>query len=197
MTLKDILSSDTDLLECFRAGERRALEAVFMAYEGLVRTIARQGFGGFSGFRSLADTDDAVSSTFEAAFEVRARAAYDGIQPYRYYLGGITRNVIRTMCRKRAREIPMEETPELPEAHTGLSAPEAAAEAREDMALVARFRTFLGDPRAVRVFEGYFGRGLSEAALAKELGMNRYRIRLHLARVRSRMQRFLKEEGLS
>ncbi|MFH1532573.1 MAG: sigma-70 family RNA polymerase sigma factor [Pseudomonadota bacterium] len=197
MTRSDALSCDRDLLERFRAGERRALEAVFMAYEGLVRTIATQGFGGFTGFRNLADADDVISSTFEAAFEERARMAYDGIQPYRHYIGGITRNVIRTMCRKGAREIPVEETPELAADHGGSSAPEAAAEAREDMALVVRFRASLGDPRQVCVFEGYFGRGLSEAALAEELGMNRYRIRLHLARVRKRMRRFLREEGLS
>ncbi len=197
MTVNDVLSRDRDLLERFRAGERRALEAVFMAYEGLVRTIATRGFGGFTGFRNFADADDAISSTFEAAFEERARLAYDGIQPYRYYLGGITRNIIRTMCRKLGREILVEELPELVDVHAGPSAPEAAAEAQDDLALVARFRAYLGDARRVAVFEGYFGRGLSEAVLADELGMNRYRVRLHLARIRRRMQRFLREEGLA
>jgi len=197
MALKDVLSSDRDLLERFRAGDRRALEAVFMAYEGLVRCIATQGFGSFTGFRNLADTDDAVSSTFEAAFETRARLAYDGLKPYRYYLGGISRNVIRTMCRKSGREIPMEETPERDDIAGASSIPEAATEAREDAALVARFRAYLGDPRQVAVFEGYFGRGLSEATLAQELGVNRYRIRLHLSRNRKQMQRFLREEGLA
>ncbi len=168
-----------------------------MAYEGLVRCIATQGFGGFTGFRNLADTDDADSATFEAAFEERARLTYDGLQPYRYYLGGISRNVIRTMCRKSGREIPVEETPEEHDPLDGTSLPEAAAEAREDAVLVTRFRAYLGDPRAVAVFEGYFGRGLSEASLAAELGVNRYRIRLHLARIRKRMQRFLRDEGLA
>ena len=168
-----------------------------MAYEGLVRTIAMQGFGGFTGFRNLADTDDAVSSTFEAAFAERARLAYDGIQPYRYYLGGIARNVVRTMCRKQGREIPVEDPPETLEPSAGPDAPEQAVTAREDAALLGRFRAFLGDERLVIVFEGYFGRGLSEAALAKELGMNRYRVRLDLARIRKRMQRFLRVEGLA
>ena len=49
----------------------------------------------------------------------------------------------------------------------------------------------------VAVFEGYFGQGLSEAALAAELGVNRYRIRLSLSRIRRRMQRFLRAEGLA
>lgn len=168
-----------------------------MAYEGLVRCIATQGFGGFTGFRNLADTDDAVSATFEAAFEERARLAYDGLQPYRYYIGGISRNVIRTMCRKLGREIPVEETPEGRDPSRQPALPEAAAEAREDAALVGRFRDFLADPLDIAVFEGYFGRGLSEAALAGEIGVNRYRIRLALSRVRKRMQRFLRVEGLA
>ncbi len=168
-----------------------------MAYEGLVRCIVTQGFGGFSGFRNLADTDDAVSATFEAAFEDRARLAYDGIQPYRHYLGGISRNVVRTMCRKLGREIPVEDPPECEDSVCAPDLPEAVAEAREDAALVARFRTYLDDPLHVAVFEGYFGQGLSEAALAAELGVNRYRIRLSLSRIRRRMQRFLRAEGLA
>ena len=196
MTPSDILCRDRDLLERFRAGDRRALEAVFMAYEGLVRTIVTQGFGGFHGFWNLADADDAVSSTFEAAFDERARLTYDGIQPYRYYLGGIARNVIRTMCRKRGREILVEELPELHDLSGGPSAAEASAEAQDDAALLERFLIFLGDPRHVAVFEGTWGRGLSEVAVARELGMNRYRVRLHLARIRTRMKRFLKDEGL-
>jgi len=196
MTLTDVLSRDSDLLARFRAGERRAMEAVFMAYEGLVRTIVIRGFGSFAGYRNLADADDAVAATFEAAFEERARLTYDGIQPYRYYLGGIARNVVRTMCRKRGREIPVEEIPEAIDPSSWIGPPEEHAEAREGAALLARFRDFLGDAGHVAVFEGYFGRGLSEAVLAEELGMNRYRIRLHLARIRKRMKRFLREEGL-
>ena len=131
MRSDDALSCNRDLLGRFRAGERRALEAVFMAYEGLVRTIAVRGFRGFSGFRNAADADDVVAATFEAAFQERARLAYDGIQPYRYYLSGITRNVMRTMCRKRGREIPMEDTSELRDVEAGVGEPELAALTKE------------------------------------------------------------------
>lgn len=197
MRSDDALSCNRDLLDRFRAGERRALEAVFMAYEGLVRTIAVRGFRGFSGFRNAADADDVVASTFEAAFEERARLAYDGIQPYRYYLSGITRNVMRTMCRKRGREILMEDTAEIVDVDAEVGAPELAALTKDDAAILARFRASLGDARRVAVFEGYFGRGLSEATLAETLGINRYRVRLHLVSIRKRMRRFLREEGLA
>ncbi|MBM4371430.1 MAG: sigma-70 family RNA polymerase sigma factor [Deltaproteobacteria bacterium] len=194
--MEDVLSHNPELLRGFRAGERRALEAVFMAYEDLVRCIAVKGFGTFTGFRSVADTDDAVAAVFEAAFDTRARLTYDGVTPYRHYLAGITRNVIRATCRRQGREVPVSELPDLvsdrAEDHPGRD-----LEAAEGSALLERFRSSLGDPRLIRVFEGYFARGLSEAALATELGMNRYRVRLLLARVRSSIQKFLRAEGLA
>jgi RNA polymerase sigma-70 factor (ECF subfamily) len=194
--MEDVLSRDRDLLRGFRDGERQALEAVFMAYEGLIRCIATRGFGTFTGYRSEADADDTVAAVFEAAFAERARLAYDGVNPYRHYLAGIARNVIRTQCRRQGREVPAGDLHGAALADESEGVEDRLCRA-EDEALLARFRSYLGDRRLVEVFELYFGQGLSEAALAGAIGMNRYKARLLLARVRGRMQRFLRAEGLA
>lgn len=190
----DLLSQNQDLLARFREGRRDALEQVFRHYQGLVRTIASQGFPGCRGMTQLHDIEDVISATFASAFDQRGRLAYDGLQPYSRFLAGIARNTLRSNRRKQGLVLEPEQAGELPDQAPG---PAEQAESSQESELVNRFREFLGDRDLVQVFELYFGEGLSEANLAGRLGMNRYRLRLKLARVRKKMNRFLQQEGLA
>lgn len=199
MSLRDdLLSTRPELLRAFREGRRDAMKAVFDAYEPLVRTIACRGFAGFPGYRSPHEVDDAVASTFAAAFEPQARLRYDGISPYHAWLSGVARNTIRSLCRKSGREIPLavdEESASFRD--TEAATPEEDAIRRDDHRLSERFRAFLADPNLEQVCHRVLALGESEQAAADELRMTRHQVRKALARIRKKIQLFLREEGLA
>lgn len=195
-TSEDLLSTRPDLLVAFREGQREAMKAVFEAYEPLVRNIARTGFQGFSGFRSICDVDDAVSATFVAAFEPRARLSYDGLSPYHSYLAGIARNTMRSQLRKLGREVPStldvgQES--LPDEAPG---PEEELDRETRSLLIPRFKEHLREPVLVSVCEQALAHGRSEQDVADRLGMTRHQVRKALATVRKRIESFLRQEGL-
>lgn len=195
---EDLLSTRPELLRAYREGQRDAMRAVFEAYEPLVRTIACHGFAGFAGYRFAHEVDDAVASTFAAAFEPQARLRYDGISPYHAWLSGIARNTIRSLCRKSGREIPLamdEECASLRDSET--FTPEEEAIRRDDHRLSERFRAFLADPHLEQVCHRVLALGESEQTAADELRMTRHQVRKALARIRKRIQSFLREEGLA
>src|SRR5690606_21160993 len=74
----DLLRDDAVCREAFRRGERWAMEAVYRRYLPLIHTVVSRGFSGFRGFFDPVQRDDAVQAIFAAAFEERARLAYDG-----------------------------------------------------------------------------------------------------------------------
>jgi RNA polymerase sigma-70 factor (ECF subfamily) len=168
------------------------MSQVYTAYSPLVQTICTHGFGGFRGFFSAADRDDGVQQIFLAAFEERTRLAYDGLKPYGSFLRGVAQNTIRRMLEKRTRfnrtDAPVPE-------------PEAGVEERvieeETLSVVRRFRASVVDPPEPEVLQLYFVEGMSEEALAERLGCTRYRLRKTIARIHKRMERYLRDHGVS
>lgn len=174
------------------------MRAVFHAYEPLVRSIAAKGFDGFQGYRSAADLDDAVASVFAAAFEPATRLRYDAASPYSSFLGGITRNTIRSLLRKSGRElpIPLDEHADVMAAPDSWQ-PETAAEWCQHRDLAQRFQQHLNDPFLQAVACETLANGLSEQAAADQLSVTRHQVRKALETIRKRIATFLKKEGLA
>ncbi len=191
-TREDLLRDDARCREAFRRGERWAMEQVYRTYVPLIHTICSQGFGGFRGFFDPVDRDDAAQSIFAAAFEQRARLAYNGVDPYAGFLRGIAHNTIRKMLSSQRR---FDRRPE------ALEPVGEDAEARifEDQAaeVLCAFREALADPRERAVVQRYFCDGCAEESLAEELGITRYRLRKIIATVHRRMKRHLEAHGIT
>jgi DNA-directed RNA polymerase specialized sigma24 family protein len=190
--MNDLLRDDAVCREAFRKGERWAMEAVYRCYLPLIYTVVSRGFAGFRGFFDPIQRDDAVQAIFTAAFEERARLAYDGVNDYARFLRGLAQNVCRQMLDKDRR---FARTPELePDEHEDL---EAALLDAEAIAICQRFREGLNDPLERAVLDGYFARGDAEEPLALALGVTRYRLRKVIAAVDKKMQRFKQQEGIA
>lgn len=190
----DLLTNDPDLLRRFREGERDAMVAVWNFYYPIVVSLACRGFEGTPGFRHQADVEDAVSATFLAALQERARLSYDGITPYGAYLLGVGKNVMRRLARKAYRE-PVWEVDEERQGSGSDVTPEAHVLRREKREVLERFETCL-DPQQLDVFSGYYKRGLSEEKLATELGKTRHKVRKTLHKVQRMMRRYLAENDI-
>ena len=188
----DLLRDDAAVREAFRRGERTAMAHVYTEYSPLVQIICTHGFGGFRGFFSSADREDAVQQIFMAAFEERTRLAYDGLKPYGSFLRGVAQNTIRRMLEKRTR-FNRTDAP-APQEDQGLE--ERAIEA-ETLGIVRRFRSTVVDPPEPEVLQRYFVEGMSEEALSAELGFTRYQLRKTIARIHKRMEGYLKAHGVS
>ena len=188
----DLLRDDAAVREAFRKGERSAMAHVYTEYSPLVQIICTHGFGGFRGFFSSADREDAVQQIFVAAFEERTRLAYDGLKPYGSFLRGVAQNTIRRMLEKRTR-FQRTDAP-APQEERGLE--ELAIEG-ETLSIVRRFRASVVDPPEPEVLQLYFVEGMSEEALAEHLGCTRYRLRKTIARIHKRMERYLRDHGVS
>lgn len=173
------LEDDRRLLEAFRAGERWALADVYGRYAvpaaRMLRAALRE-----SGWRTrMRDSDfeleQALSEVFARAFEPRARAAYDGIHPYRTYLFGIARNYLRE--RGRLREDASGSADDVGQlAEQSVEDPERATLAAELDALLTRFLDAL-PAQLRRLYDLRFvqERGQEEAASA--LGWTRIQLR--------------------
>jgi len=190
----DLLSTDRALLARFRNGEREALVAVWQAYFPLVVSLARRGFGPYSGFRSPSDVDDAVAATFAAAFEEGSRLRYDGVTPFGSFLLGIGRNVMRRQMKKVARE-PVYEGDLATRERSHVHTPEERLLRAEERELLSRFPETLSKPEQT-IFHGYYRDGLSEERLAVVTGRTRYRVRKLLGRVQRAFLRYVREHGL-
>jgi len=190
----DLLSSNEALLKRFRKGDKETLVLVWQAYYPLVLSVARKGFGPYRGFTSSSDIEDAISATFLAAFEERARLRYDGMTPYGSYLIGIGRNVMRRQMKKAARE-PVLRPDAYRDEQTGELGPEEQILSREQNELLARFPSTLSDIER-EVLQGYFRDGLSEERLAAATGRTRYRVRKTLHRVERKLKKYLRHYGL-
>ena len=188
----DLLRDDATCREAFRRGERWAMEAVYRSYAPLVHVVVRQGFGGFRGFYDPVTRDDAVQNVFAAAFEERARLAYDGIADYARFLRGLAHNICRQMLDKDRR---FARTPEVEPEPAGHDV-EAAFIDEETRRICAGFAASLTDARERDVLTRYFGDGAAEETLAPELGLTRYRLRKIIATVKKKMTRYLVEHGL-
>src|SRR6478672_2492853 len=93
------LEWDRELLSAFRAGERAALERVYLAYVDDVFRLIAVGFE-----RNPHEQRSLVQDVFVRAFSDRARLGFDGIRPYRPYLLTIARNVLVDRARAQSSE---------------------------------------------------------------------------------------------
>ena len=101
-----VFDSNRQLLDAFRAGDRQALEAVYMFYVDTVFNLVRFGYLLADGKRvpgtRQADLQrELVHDVFVRAFAERARTTYDGLRPYRPFLLRLARNVIIDAWRRR------------------------------------------------------------------------------------------------
>ena len=188
----DLLRDDAACREAFRRGERWAMEAVYRHYLPLVYAIAGRGFAGFRGFFDAVQRDDAVQATFAAAFEERARLAYDGVHDYARFLRGLAQNVCRQILEKDRRFARIPEG-DADAAEADVEVALLDAEARE---LCRSFRAGVTDPLERAVLDGYFGEGQAEETLALTLGVTRYRLRKVIAALHKKMTRFKAARGL-
>ncbi|MCB9727413.1 MAG: sigma-70 family RNA polymerase sigma factor [Deltaproteobacteria bacterium] len=168
------------------------MELVYRTYIPLIHTVCTQGFGGFRGFFDPVDRDDAMQTIFAAAFEERARLAYNGVDPYAGFLRGIAHNTIRRMLSSRKR---FDRRPEAPEP-VGEDAEARVLEA-ETAEVICAFRDTITDPRERAILQRYFCDGCAEEALAAELGITRYRLRKIVARLHRTMRRHLEAHGIT
>jgi len=191
----DLLRDDARCREAFRRGERWAMEAVYRTYAPLIHVVVRQGFGGFRGFYDPVTRDDAVQNVFTAAFEERARLAYDGVHDYARFLRGLAHNICRQMLDKDRR---FARTPDAePGAAEAAADLEAALIDEETRRICQGFAATLTDPAERAVLTRYFAEGAAEEALAPELGLTRYRLRKVIAAVRKKMTRYLAAHGVT
>jgi RNA polymerase sigma factor (sigma-70 family) len=173
-----------NLIECFRKGERDALEQVYRAYVEKVAAIARFGFrlpgaGTVPGLAANpADVADAVQDVFVKVFAPAARASFDGQREFGPYLYAITRNVVVDRCRLRGRELP---TPKaaLEQAHEALSPAPEESGPWADAATVAAVRRYLDalDGPLRRLHRVRYVEGLSQRDAADRLGITRQVLR--------------------
>lgn len=186
--------------------------------DGLYRFL-RSGFSFLSGARRMRagrlgvqglDLDDVVQETFRRAFSDRARAAYDGVRPYRNYLFMIARNVVLTELSRGRRLIPMGAafTPGVEAEELSAGQREAAARLSEETAdvlersledrelarLVSGFVGALGEEEA-QVFVSRFIDRRPQDQLAEALGCTRSRVRAVEGMLRRSFSEYTENSG--
>jgi RNA polymerase sigma-70 factor (ECF subfamily) len=148
------------------------------------------------------DVEDVIQETFRRAFGARARAAYDGVRPYKNYLFTIARNAVITDLTVRSRQVPVGEALMRDAPSDELSplqswvlsqrctfdpddtpACEERVENLEIYGLVAGFLESLDDEMK-KFFRVRFLTQLSQEGTAREMGWNRARVRKLEARLR-------------
>jgi RNA polymerase sigma-70 factor, ECF subfamily len=192
------LERDRALLDAFRAGSSPVLERLYYAYVDDVFRLVALGFATASGtIRPELDPDEQraiVQEVFLRAFSDQARAAYDGLRPYRPYLLTIARNLMVDRARARAADLARASAVDVDQViATNGALPEDIEEATDQRRLREQARAYIATLEGeLRTFvELRFDRDLSQAALAAELGTTRRKIRTLEARVIAGFRAFL------
>lgn len=214
-----LLVEDRELLLAFRAGEPSALRRVLAHYAPLVSRALRGGFSfmagsqrvRFQGYDSPFDLEDALQEVFKRAFSEHARLTYDGLRPYRAYLGMMMRNTVINDFQARARKLERYVIDEIeavvddegwsaaddplglaPDGPSGQ--PERDAESAELRRLVVDFKEGLAE-REAEVFALRFEQGLSHTQLGAVSGWSPSQIKTAEARIRKAFFKFLRRHG--
>lgn len=209
------LEADRDLLDRYRRGERRALEAVFRAYAPEVSMLLRRGFGfesggrrcTFHGARSAFDLEDRLHDVFARVFSEPARLGYDGITPFSVYLKTITRNLVIDDFRKKERALVEYAVDDDSVASTTKDASEplagqlgASGDPEHDSAnaeligLVETFRATL-DERDGRVYRLRYVNELEHSDVAAQTGLSESKVKTSEKRIRLRFFDFMRSHG--
>lgn len=217
----DPFSKDTSFLEAFRQGQAVALDRVYRYFERPLRNFILRGFAFksegrqlyFKGLFAEHDLEDIVQETFRRAFGAKARAAYDGIRPYKNYLFTIARNAVITDLALKRRQIPVGEalmrdapSDDLSPLESWVVAQRALMADQEDITsesrlenleiygLLASFMEIL-TPDEDRFFRLRFLGQNSQEQTARHLGWNRARVRKLESRLRRAFVCQLKDSG--
>jgi RNA polymerase sigma factor (sigma-70 family) len=188
-----LLQESPELLASFRRGDRETLATVYRVYsvrvERYLKMLGRQS----PQLPCLAGTADLHQDTFERAFSVRARNAYDATKEFRPYLMTIARNCFVNAVRRGHREL--------------LNVEMAAVENIEEPQRQESF----GDPHVTRLLDAYvrglpdalratfeqrFVFGHSQEVASSELGCTRRNLRTREEYLKRSLRRTLQAEGV-
>jgi len=215
-----LLVDNRALLQRFRRGEAKALRQVLAHYAPLISGLLRRGFGfnvggeriRFGGYESTFDLEDALQEVFRRAFSENARLNYDGLRPYKAYLGAIARNTVinEYQARKRKLErfaVELNDTMHVVEEEWSASddplafgdseptgKPAKDVETIELRNLLLTFRDTLSD-RERDIFGLRFEEHLSHAAITERSGISPSKIKTTEAHIRKRLLHYLREHG--
>jgi len=197
-----LLAENRDLLDAFRRGEEGALIRVYDHYAEEVARFLTVGFRvrssqGPSRMRlSPLDMEGALQETFVRAFAPSARAAYDGLRPFRNWLFSLARlaaiDTLRAANRIARDAVPLED-----EAQDLAS----SGPSPEDDLLDGELRRLVqGFLAGLPVADGAIARdrfidGLSQETVAERLGLTRSRLRTREGAIRSAFLRYLSDSG--
>jgi RNA polymerase sigma-70 factor (ECF subfamily) len=205
-----IFEGNRGLLDAFRRGERHALEEVYYRYVEEVDVLVRRGFitesAGHLFVPGVGDAQlerDLVQEVFARAFGEAARAAYDGLRPYRPYLLRIAKNLLVDRLRARSRDPVAAAVPDdgelalddLIEKNSPL--PEPPAEPDLDFRRLSDLtRRFVDrqDPELRELVRLRFSEDLSQDDVAARMGITRRRVRTVEDNLYKQLKRFLRRE---
>lgn len=201
------LAEDRSRLKGFRAGDPKALAAVYRHYVEQVARALSLGFSfrsgdqflRFHGYTTPFELDDALQETFARAFAEGARLKYDGLRPYRAYLMTIARNLVIDRFRRATRH-PEQLSSEMDgdqvagEARERPETPEEAAAREQLKALYEGFKESLSDQDR-ELFELRFERDQTRAHCAVETGLSAMQVRTRESKLRAALYELLLESG--
>lgn len=199
-----LLSSDRALLTRFQAGQRKAMEIVYLHYAPRLSAMVMRGLataGGRVRVGSPFEVGGVVQETFARAFQDKARQAYDGTAPYLSYLSSIARNYL--LNERRVREEPASDAA-LEAATSGgeggavlASAPRAPDELAEEKELSGLVSTFLETRTAQEraVFQARLVEQQTQDGAAASVGLTRIQVRRIEAHLREALMERFKQSG--
>jgi RNA polymerase sigma-70 factor (ECF subfamily) len=180
-----VLEADRALLDAFRAGDHAALERIYRDFvDDVFRLVARVE-------RHPAEQRARVQDVFVRAFADRARAAYDGIRPYRPYLLRLARNCVIDHARRQSAERAARVELDL-DALSSEPEPIDPVQVQQRDRAAAYIATL--DAEARELVRLRFTLELSQAATAEQLRVTRRRVRTVEARVIAGLRKFLKKD---
>jgi RNA polymerase sigma-70 factor (ECF subfamily) len=198
-----VFAGDRSLLDAFRRGDRAALATVYFHYIDDIAAVVRHGFSiPTSGARVRGAADeqterDLVQEVFARAFAPRARDAYDGVRPYRFYVRRIAKNLLIDRARAVDPTVPLDGAdgelviePEVAEADSEWDS-EWIEQRREAAAYVSGLA-----PALRRLVKLRFEDEMSQDQAAEALGVSRRRVRTLEARIQRGLRKALRRAGL-
>jgi RNA polymerase sigma factor (sigma-70 family) len=199
------LTEDRALLSSFRAGERKAMEAVYLHYAPQLSALVFRGLATQAGRVRVTtpfEVGSVVQETFARSFQEKARIAYDGLSPYLGYLAAIARNFLLNERRVREESVPAEalEAAMMAGVGTGMALasaprrPDELAEERELTRLVEGFLARRTQPER-DVFTARFVDRRTQDDSASAVGLSRIQVRRIEAHLREDLLTLFKQSG--
>lgn len=198
------LPEDRALLTAFRAGERKALETVYVHYAPKLSALVFRGLatqGGRVRVSSPFEAGAVVQETFARAFAEKARQSYDGTSPYLGYLSAIARNFLLNEKRVREEAAPadaLETASGGVEGAVALStAPQRPDELAEEAELARLVDGFLAERTQPErdVFKARFVEQKTQDESAAVVGLSRIQVRRIEAHLREDLLARFKQAG--